>query len=82
MSLKPRLTRLLLEALQCEADSFNVQILLGGLLLFKKVLSWMWTGRLYFFCVPYEKKNMIVASLDIDSVQLHAYTLTILTFYI
>ena len=32
LSLKPRLIRLLLEALQCEADSFNVQILLGGLL--------------------------------------------------
>ena len=31
LSLKPRLIRLLLEALQCEADSFNVQILLGGL---------------------------------------------------
>lgn len=32
LSLKPRLIRLLLEALQCEDDSFNVQILLGGLL--------------------------------------------------
>ena len=31
ISLKPRLIRLLLEALQCESDSFNVQILLGGL---------------------------------------------------
>lgn len=30
LSLKPRLIRLLLEALQCETDSFNVQILLGG----------------------------------------------------
>ncbi|KAL9952137.1 hypothetical protein ACROYT_G039347 [Oculina patagonica] len=30
ISLKPRLIRLLLEALQCESDSFNVQILLGG----------------------------------------------------
>ena len=31
LSLKPRLIRLLLEALQCEVDPFNVQILLGGL---------------------------------------------------
>lgn len=30
LSLKPRLIRLLLEALQSEVDSFNVQILLGG----------------------------------------------------
>ena len=65
MSLKPRLTRLLLEALQCEADSFNVQILLGGLLLFKKVLSWMWQGLPYFF-VCHMKKKILVASLDID----------------
>lgn len=65
MSLKPRLTRLLLEALQCEADSFNVQILLGGLLLFKKVLSWMWQGLSNFFVCPMKKK-MLVASLDID----------------
>ena len=65
MSLKPRLTRLLLEALQCEADSFNVQILLGGLLLFKKVLSWMRQSLLYFF-VWLMKKKMLVASLDID----------------
>lgn len=34
LSLKPRMIRLLLEALQCEADSFNVQILLGGVSLF------------------------------------------------
>ncbi|XP_048586006.1 ral GTPase-activating protein subunit beta [Nematostella vectensis] len=33
LSLKPRMTRLLLEALQFESDSFNVQILLGGILL-------------------------------------------------
>ena len=66
MSLKPRLTRLLLEALQCEADSFNVQILLGGLLLFKKVLSWMWQGLLYFFVCPMEKKNACCILIDID----------------
>lgn len=30
LSLKPRITRLLLDALQVESDSYNVQILLGG----------------------------------------------------
>ena len=65
MSLKPRLTRLLLEALQCEADSFNVQILLGGLLLFKKVLGWMWQGSLYFFVCPMKKKNACCILIDI-----------------
>ena len=30
LSLRPRLIQLLLEALQCETDSFNVQILLAG----------------------------------------------------
>jgi hypothetical protein len=29
--LKPRITRLLLDALQVESDSYNVQILLGGM---------------------------------------------------
>ena len=62
MSLKPRLTRLLLEALQCEADSFNVQILLGGLLLFKKVLSLMLQGLLYFFVCPMKKKMLVASS--------------------
>ncbi|XP_015763600.1 PREDICTED: ral GTPase-activating protein subunit beta-like, partial [Acropora digitifera] len=39
LSLKPRLIRLLLEALQSEVDSFNVQILLGGLCFFVLIFS-------------------------------------------
>ena len=66
MSLKPRLTRLLLEALQCEADSFNVQILLGGLLLFKESFKLDVTRFSVLFCVPYEKKNACCILIDID----------------
>ena len=39
LSLKPRMIRLLLEALQCETDSFNVQILLGGMFVLHNAIT-------------------------------------------